>query len=245
MKKLIVLVSILFLVVGCGVQEINAPSPESESLAKNFKKQEIYDRAIEENKDKWVNYGYKRAMRVVDEYASDIEAYEGGKYAVKSKFVTYPRVVSSNVNGRLVLETLPSEIKKNMSVSDIFDFYTKNQTKTKNMNGNPSEDSSASQNQNTLQDTSLGINTPRRPAPAKYNIQRPTQSTKYRKPNQSTIINSNKNRQISVTLPKNQKTMNAMNEYSLNCAISRNNYICDFSNKMERDYFCSETKICK
>lgn len=96
-----------------------------------------------------------------------------------------------------------------------------------------------------MQSAALGIPILDKPKPARFYVSTPTQNTKFKKPNQSQFINSNRNKQISVTLPKTQKTMNAINEYSLKCLEHNNKFTCDFANKMERDYFCSETRTCR
>jgi len=246
MKKKIIMTTVAALLLsGCGMHQINPTTPESKDEAKNFKNQEIYDKAVRENKDKWVNLGYTRAMHVAEKYTDDIKSYEAGKYAVKSKFITYPKVVATNINGKLTLQTQPSEIKRDMSIKDIFDFYGKNADLVNTSPAYANTPQADATSEPTLQSAALGVPVLNKPKPARFYVSTPTRNTKFKKPNQSQFINSNRNKQISITLPKTQKSINAINEYSLKCLEHNNKYTCDFANKMERDYFCSETRTCR
>ncbi|MCK9476224.1 MAG: hypothetical protein M0R46_09905 [Candidatus Muirbacterium halophilum] len=242
MKKYLIVSLASLMFVGCGTTQIN-PEPTSSNM--KFKNemdyQKGYNDAIKAEREKWFNQGYERALNIVKKYSSEILAYEAGKYALKNKFVTYPKLVANMDGGAMSIKSLGCDIRKSMNIDDIFHFYGAN------INLLPTQDDvsnlsySSNDNAPTLQN--IYTNAYTAPQNSPISVIEATSNTSNR-PIATQVLANNQSSSI-LSLSKNQQTKDNIDKFGLNCTENSNGYNCSFNNEQEKSWFCKETGICK
>jgi len=234
--------SILLLTNGCSNRDIN-PVPyaeQSQSYVQQNEFQRGYAAAIEKEKMKWEERGYQRALAIVKKYGADIRSYEAGKYAIKNKFVTYPKLIALQSNGSINLKSLGCEIKSNMTVDDIFHYYNKNRDKIP-----IDEEGFRGQKQERYSFSKPHSNDGMPQSFSPSMIQRTMTLPKERRvSNKRVIQNDAENKRVMLPLRKTYKSKDAIEKFSLNCQEGSSSYSCEFLSQMEKDLFCKETQIC-
>lgn len=244
-KYIILSIMITFIFAGCGslgTTEIN-PTPKNGDVNKYLKEDQYqrgYSDAISKEREKWIKAGYDDALDVVKRYSKDIASFEAGKYAVKNKFVTYPKLIATNNGGSINLKSLGCEISREMTVDDIFHYYNRNKYTIPVMSQeevNYTQSNQVFQANLPVQQTQQ-INT---------NIVLPTEKQTVNNTNNTNNYVSNKatSAKSYLSLAKNYKSKEMIDKYNLSCTESSTNYSCEFATKAEKDWFCSETKSCK
>jgi hypothetical protein len=234
--------SILLLLNGCSNRDVN-PVPyenQSQSYVQQNEFQRGYEAAIKKEKMKWEERGYQRALAIVKKYGADIRSYEAGKYAIKNKFVTYPKLIALQSNGSIKLKSLGCEIKSNMTVDDIFHYYNKNRDKIP-----LDEEGFRAKKQERYSFSKPSSNNGMSHSFAPSMIQRTMTLPKEHKVfNKSVVLNNAENKRVMLPLLKTYKSKDAIEKFSLNCQEDRSSYSCEFLSQMEKDLFCKETQIC-
>jgi hypothetical protein len=238
MKQMQVYIFILGTIVlsGCSIKEIN-PMPNSANADSYVKESEFrkgYQSAIEKERFKWEQRGYDRALRIVTKYSEEIRAYEAGKYAIESKFVTYPKLIALSKDGSIKLKSLGCDIRRDMTVDDIFHYYSKNK--------------------DTIPHNTTSFNPERK---SSFNAHRPFASSapmKIRRemslPNEHKInrnrivSNDSAKRSVDLELQKSYTNKALIDNFSLNCKENSTSYACSFPSREEKSLFCSRTKAC-
>lgn len=236
------LATTLFLLNGCSDKNIN-PIPYGEN-SQNYVKQNEFEKgyasAIKKEKFKWEEKGYQRALAIVKKYSADIRSYEAGKYAIKNKFVTYPKLIALQSDGSIKLKSLGCEIRSDMTVDDIFHYYNRNRDKIpKNGEGFNTHGGSTSHRNFSMPTSSKGFSS----VPAKIQ-QTMTLPNEHKIQKDNFIANDAENKRVILPLRKTYKSKNIIDKFSLNCKEGASSYSCEFLSQMEKNLFCRETKIC-
>jgi len=238
MKQVQVYIFIFGIIVlsGCSIKEINPipNSANSDSYVKESEFRKGYQSAIEKERFKWEQRGYERALRIVNKYSEEIRAYEAGKYAIENKFVTYPKLIALSKDGSIKLKSLGCDIRRDMTVDDIFHYYSKNK--------------------DTIPHNSNSFNSERK---SSFNTHRPFSSSapiRIRRdmslPNEhkinrnKTVLNDSARRSVNLELQKSYTNKALIDNFSLKCKENSSSYSCSFPSREEKSLFCRKTKAC-
>jgi len=231
--------TLLLVSSGCSSRNVN-PVPYQENSQDYVNKSEFekgYARAIEKESLKWEQRGYQRALAIVKKYSADIRSYEAGKYAIKNKFVTYPKLIALQSNGGINLKSLGCEIRNTMTVDDIFHYYNRNREtiplSQEGINSSSQKRESSLVSRYSHQDFM--------PMKIEKSMTLPNER-KIRE--RDFITNDSENKRVILPLRKTYKSKDAIDKFSLNCKEGSSSYSCEFLSQMEKDLFCKETKIC-
>lgn len=235
MKKIFLHIALLIsmlVITGCTSKHtINRTPDNIDSL--NYIKQVEYERgyakAQEENRDKWIDIGFKRAEKLIKEkWADKMKAYEAGKYARKKGYVTEPYIISiDNPNGTTTFESLGCKIEKILTPDELFDLYENtNAPKINNLSSK-------------LQNHNRNINT------TKPSVQLINNQKYY---NNNYVENTNDfTKNITKSFSKTEMNRNILNYFGVlrNCTSNESTYQCTFKNKNVLKDFCNKSNICK
>lgn len=234
--------SVVLILNGCSNKNIN-PTPYGENSQNYIKQNEFekgYASAIKKEKLKWEKRGYQRALAIVKKYSADIRSYEAGKYAIKNKFVTYPKLIALQSNGSIKLKSLGCEIRNDMTVEDIFHYYNKNRDKIPN-NSELLNTHNKSSSQRGFSEPPFSQGFSSAPKKIQQTMSLPNERKIQR---ENFIANDAENKRVILALRKTYKSKDVIDKFSLNCKEGNSSYSCEFLSQIEKDLFCRETKIC-
>jgi hypothetical protein len=237
MKKVFLHIALLIsmlVITGCSSKHtINRTPDNIDSL--NYIKQVEYERgyakAQEENKDKWIDIGFKRAEQIIKEkWADKMKAYEAGKYARKKGYVTEPYIISiDNPNGTTTFKSLGCKIEKMLTPDELFDLYAN--TNAPKINDINSLQSQLNQNTNSSN--------------GNPSVQLVDNHKYY---NNNYVENTNDlTKTVNKSFSKTEMNRNILNYFGVlrNCTSNENSYQCTFKNNDVLKDFCNKSNICK
>jgi len=233
MKKNVILTTLVgFLLVGCANSTVQTnPNPsvdtDSYSLIKKNEYNKGYNDALEKNKDKWVQMGFNEAKKSLNLYKKDIKSYEAGKYALKEKLITNPRIYAvRGAGGTIEVKTLGCQIAPLRNPNQILDFYKKYKNYIEVINDDSNAFSTSSKKVSNQNLESVGI-------------------ISYYENSKSDTVKPQEIQRVIKTFPKSYKMKNMVEQYGLNCTLDKTDYLCQFSSKNVLDEFCKQSGMCK
>ena len=123
MRKIILLIAMFITCAFC--------ASESEEFFYQRGFEAGYNKGFKQGAEKGLNEG----KEVIKKYKAEIDAYEIGKYLVKSQRLTYPQVWQQRVGNELKLVILPAEIKEQLDVEALFNRFATIPTLPENILG--------------------------------------------------------------------------------------------------------------
>jgi len=220
-----------FLLIGCSSTVQTNPNPnvdtDSYSLIKKNEYNKGYNDALAKHKDKWVQMGFNEAKKSLSLYKKDIKSYEAGKYALKEKLITNPRIYAvRGAGGTIEVKTLGCQIAPIRSPNQILEFYRKYKNYIEVINAETNTFPTSTKRVKNKNIESVGI-------------------ISYYENSKSNTIKPQEIQTVIKTFSKSYKMKNMVEQYGLNCTLAKTDYLCQFSSKKVLEEFCKQSGMCK
>ena len=240
MKKIInlTIAGALFVITGCSSKhEINRVPSNVDSLSyvKQVEFERGYQKAQDENREKWINIGFSRAKDIIRQWGNKIKSYEAGKYALQRGLVTNPELVFiDNADGTTTVKSVGCKVAKVLSPDDIIDLYKNTQVPNKlSINMNKANSNKTGNYSSNNSDGNYAKNKVRLIDQYKYNN------------NKNYITNVNSiNKTVYKNFKKTATNKSILSQFGISCNSTEFNYQCNFKNKETMQDFCTKSRLC-
>jgi hypothetical protein len=186
----------------------------------DFFYQNGYEQGQKDGFNQGVAAAFKEAKKVLEAYKEEIRAYEIGKYLVKERYLTAPKIYQViDENGGLKVDISKSRIEKELSIDDIFAKF--GTIPVMNETNNISNDTLSLDEQNSVNIASRD-NIINLPGEADKN-----------------------NKIITVSIEKNSKNEEILKKSNTVYSLDDDRFKVMFFSRTEQTNFCNSFKICR
>jgi len=190
------------------------------NTTEDFFYQNGYEQGVRDGFNKGVNEAFKEAKKIIKAYKDEIKAYEIGKYLVKKRYLTAPKiyqVIDKDNDIRLRIE--PSKVIKELSIEDIFAKFGNIPTLREN---------------DLLSDKTQDIN----------EVNSVNIANRDEVKNLPGVANKN-NKIITISLERNSKNENILKKANVVYSLDKNRLKAMFFSRAEKNHFCKSFGICR
>lgn len=199
---------------------VNADS--NQTSTEDFFYQRGYEAGFNNGFEIGVQKALEESRKMLALYANEIQAYEIGKYLIKSKNLTYPQVwQEQQTDGSVKIRIMPSKLEKQLNIDEIFAKFGTIPT---------------------IQSTRLGMGQSGSLNPnAKNSIYLSTRDSNFNKLPQNVNQSNNK---FTLSIEKSSKNLDILKKANVVFSDEGENYNVLFFTKTEKLDFCNQYEIC-